>query len=182
MSFKLNITQIKADGTRTKIELDNSKPLTDQAAMLEFLRPLLYEPEPLRLSDFSFDFEDEPAEEPKEMEPEPEEPKPEPQVEPERKPIINRTKTEPVEKAVVRQYSDRETGIAQIHCPKCGLETAKHVPVKSSYIHCPTCKVKLFLYPLSDVRGEPNRLGVSFKANNVFLSAQEKWEMRNGKS
>lgn len=163
MSFKLVITQTKADGTQSKIELENSEAVIDQAALLSFLQPLIQDT-PAPADDLL------PIQKAYESLPTPD---------PEKDPLVKNT-NEPKAKAEVIE-DKRETGVVQIHCPKCGLETAKHTPIKASYFPCPTCKTKLFLYALNEVRGKPNERGVSFKANNIYRTAQERYDMTNRK-
>lgn len=180
MTFKLLITQTKQDGTKNKVEIENSEPFQNQDRLFDFLLPLL-QPESAayvnKFPDFDFvelDAAPAPEEVAKTIAPKP---KPNPVLKPKPEP-----EKVPISKLPLfqRPVSDRETGVVQIHCVNCGLETAKHANVRDTFYPCPTCETKLFMYPLSEVRGEPNELGVSFKANRVYETPRERWERENG--
>lgn len=196
MSFKLLITQTKADGTTNKIELENSEAIQNQSEMLQFLRPLLYEiPEaansiveckPTEQVDKEWEErlakeKEQARQEAKEAAEQYEEPVRAPQRTfgpPERTVLKPKPLAEPVKKEV--KYADLETGVVQIHCPKCGLKTAKHARIRDTYFPCPRCDTKLFLKPVNgEVRGKPDLMGVSFRANNIYLTRQERWEQDN---
>lgn len=184
MTFKLEITTVKENGEKTNIKLENSEALQNQSDLFNLLRPLISNQQqepvfidiegptiaPLMRTELKKETLDVEAAAEKAAA----------KMEFDKKEFINRIKQPTPEKIVVKKVSERETGVAQIHCPNCGLQTAKHTPVKNSYIPCTTCSTKLFLYALNDVRGEPNELGVSFKANSVYMTAEERWKERNG--
>lgn len=176
MSFKMKITRIETNGKQEIIEVENSEALTDQAQLFTFLNPLVqggiltYE----ELLDDSHKDADEAMHEAYQ------------QLE----------KAQETEDPLVRDYNEpaglekveievpkRETGVVLIHCPSCGLETAKHTPIKAEYIKCPTCKKKLYLYSINqEKRGEPDIHGNSFKANNIYQTQRERWEQKHGKA
>lgn len=70
--------------------------------------------------------------------------------------------------------------IAAIHCPNCGLETAKQVRLKAQFTPCPTCKTRLFLWPINDHK--PGDFGQTYRANSVYLTVRERWEQQHGKA
>lgn len=171
MAFKLTITQTGKDGLQSKIELENSEALQDQGAMLAFLQPLIQNPELASFTALKYE------EAFQEM------PEPDAALDP----IASDTDGSTLELITeetppVKKISDREKGIAEIHCPTCGRITSQMVPVKNSFVWCPSkdCKTKLFLYPLHEVRGEPNAQGVSFKASRLYKSFEERVAAKDG--
>jgi hypothetical protein len=65
-------------------------------------------------------------------------------------------------------------------CPCCGFNGRRYVLPTQSFVACFDCKKLISIRPVRKERLTPDKDMVFFYGNEQFLSAQERWERKNG--